>query len=72
MALALKKLDKRVVYFYYPDEGHDYVKNESWLSFWAVTEKFLSNYLGGRYQPAGNDITNSSLVKVYGKELNVY
>jgi len=72
MAVALKKLDKRVVYFYYPDEGHDYVKNESWLSFWAVAEKFLSNYLGGQYQPAGSDITNSSLVKVYGKELNVY
>lgn len=67
-ANALAKAGKEVLYFYYPDEGHDYRFPESWISFWAVAERFLHDQLGGKYQPAGEDLKRGNFVVVYGKE----
>lgn len=51
MANELEKANKKVTYIYYPDEGHDYRNPDSWTSFWAYAEEFLSDYLGGDYIP---------------------
>ena len=62
MADSLLREDKQVLYFYYPDEGHDYEKQENWCAFWAIAEKFLAVHLGGRYQPDEGAIEKSSAV----------
>ena len=37
-------------YLLFPDEGHGFAKPENNLRFYATAEKFLSRYLGGRYE----------------------
>jgi dipeptidyl aminopeptidase/acylaminoacyl peptidase len=37
-------------YMLFPDEGHGFAKPENRLTFYAVAEKFLARYLGGRYE----------------------
>ncbi len=56
MAKALKAAGKDVIYYYYPEEGHDYAQPENWQSFWAIGERFLQEHLGGRCEPAGVDL----------------
>jgi dipeptidyl aminopeptidase/acylaminoacyl peptidase len=51
MVEALKKAGKRVEYMEFPDEGHGFLKDENRLKFYAAAEKFLAEYLGGRYEP---------------------
>ncbi|MBL8828378.1 MAG: S9 family peptidase [Planctomycetaceae bacterium] len=55
--------DKRipVTYVLYPDEGHGFARPENRMSFNAVTEAFLAQHLGGRYEPIGNDFTGSTI-----------
>jgi dipeptidyl aminopeptidase/acylaminoacyl peptidase len=50
-----------VTYLLYPDEGHGFARPENRMSFNAVAEIFLSQFLGGRYEPIGNDFKNSSI-----------
>ncbi len=69
MVAAMKKAKKEPVYFYYPNEVHDYVKKESWISFWAITEHFLKQQLGGRAQPIGTDKDQGDLIMVEGEGL---
>ncbi len=57
-----------VTYVLYPDEGHGFARPENRLSFNAVTEAFLSDCLGGKYQPVGNDFAGSSIQVVQGAE----
>lgn len=64
---ALNAAGKDVIYFYYPDEVHDYREPGSWVSFWAIAEQFLSRHLGGRYQPAGRDLEKGDFKVVYGR-----
>lgn len=66
---ALKKHGKDVTYIVYPDEPHDYRKAESWISFWAVAERFLHEHLGGRYEPFGNDLPAARFEVVEGRDL---
>jgi dipeptidyl aminopeptidase/acylaminoacyl peptidase len=58
-AMEAKKIP--VTYVIYPDEGHGFVREENRSSFNAVTEAFLSKYLGGRYEPVGKDFENASV-----------
>ena len=67
MAAALERAGKEVVYFYYPEEGHDYALAESWISFWAISEQFLAEHLGGKAQPVGEDLENGGFVVEVGK-----
>ncbi|MCO6491919.1 MAG: S9 family peptidase [Phaeodactylibacter sp.] len=64
---ALNAVGKDVIYFYYPEEVHDYREPGSWVSFWAIAEQFLSRHLGGRYQPAGRDLEKGDYKVVYGR-----
>lgn len=50
-----------VTYVLYDDEGHGFARPENRLSFYAITEAFLAEHLGGRYEAIGDDFTNSSL-----------
>jgi dipeptidyl aminopeptidase/acylaminoacyl peptidase len=58
---AMQKKGIPVTYVLYPDEGHGFARPENSLSFNAVVEAFLSRYLGGRYEPAGNDFKGSTI-----------
>lgn len=66
---ALEKHGKEVTYLVYPDEGHDYSQPESWISFWAVAERFLHKHLGGRFEPAADDFEGAKLQVPAGWEL---
>ncbi|MBL0941200.1 MAG: S9 family peptidase [Alphaproteobacteria bacterium] len=56
-----------VTYILYPDEGHGFKRPENRKSFFAVTEAFLGNILGGRVEPVGDDFKGSSIqIKVEG------
>ncbi|NOY42355.1 MAG: S9 family peptidase [Planctomycetes bacterium] len=59
-AMTAKKIP--VTYVLYPDEGHGFSGEHNRMSFNAVTEAFLAENLGGRYQPVGNDFTESSIL----------
>lgn len=57
-----------VTYVLYPDEGHGFARPQNRLSFYAITEAFLSQYLGGRFEPIGADFDDSSLEVAAGEE----
>jgi dipeptidyl aminopeptidase/acylaminoacyl peptidase len=64
----LRELNRPVTYFIYSNEGHDYRRPENWESFWAIAERFLHEHLGGRYEPYGDDIAQSSVKMITGAE----
>jgi hypothetical protein len=57
-----------VTYVNYPDEGHGFLRPENRLSFYAISEGFLSQCLGGRHEPIGDDFTGSSLQVLEGAQ----
>jgi len=57
-----------VIYILYPDEGHGFARPENRLSFYAVTEAFLFEHLGGEYEPIGDDFEGSSITVLVGAE----
>jgi dipeptidyl aminopeptidase/acylaminoacyl peptidase len=57
-----------VTYVLYSDEGHGFARPENRLSFYAITEAFLGECLGGRVQPIGGDFEGSSVAVPTGKE----
>jgi dipeptidyl aminopeptidase/acylaminoacyl peptidase len=63
---ALEGKDVPVTYVLYSDEGHGFVRPENRMSFFAITEAFLSQCLGGQYQPIGDDFKGSSVKVVTG------
>lgn len=66
---AMKKHDQPVTYLLYPDEGHDYARRENWISLFAVAERFFHEHLGGRYEPLGDDLSQSSVQVLAGEQL---
>ena len=68
LARALHDAQKEVVYFYYPDEVHDYRDPGSWLSFWAIAEQFLHRYLGGQAEPVRDGLKKGNFKVVYGED----
>jgi dienelactone hydrolase len=58
---AMQKHKIPVTYVLYPDEGHGFNRPENRLSFFAVTEAFLAQHLGGRYEAIGDAFTGSSI-----------
>ena len=65
---AMREKEIPVTYVLYPDEGHGFARPENNLSFFAVTEAFLASCLGGRYEPAGDDLAGSSISVPAGAE----
>jgi dipeptidyl aminopeptidase/acylaminoacyl peptidase len=64
---ALKKNGVKVTYLLYPDEGHGFLRSENDFSFFSVSEVFLGECLGGRYEPIG-DLTGSSMQVPFGAQ----
>lgn len=50
-----------VTYVLYPDEGHGFARPENRMSFNAVSEAFLSQHLGGKFEPIGDDFAGSTI-----------
>lgn len=69
MTERMIELDKEVVYFYYEKEGHDYASAEAWTSYWAVSEHFLQDHLGGRAEAIGDALDVAQLKIVAGHQL---
>ena len=66
---AMRKNNKDVVYYVFPDEGHGFARPENRLAFNAITEVFLARYLGGRCQPVDDDFAGSSHQVRAGEEI---
>lgn len=49
-----------VTYVLFPDEGHGFARPENSQAFFAVTEVFLAEHLGGRAQPIESAVRTSS------------
>ena len=53
-------------YILYPDEGHGFARPQNRISFYAMTERFLAENLGGRVEPLGDDAEDSTMeIKVW-------
>lgn len=61
---ALKKKNIPVVYVLYPDEGHGFLKEPNIKSSIAISEKFLSRFLGGWFEPIGERELDGSSHKI--------
>jgi dipeptidyl aminopeptidase/acylaminoacyl peptidase len=65
---AMKDKKLPVTYVLFPDEGHGFQRPENNLAFNAVTEAFLAQHLGGRYEAIGDDFTGSPITVPTGAE----
>ena len=52
----------------YPDEGHGFRRPENSKSFNAVTEAFLAEQLGGRFEPVGDDFEGATITVPAGAD----
>jgi len=58
---AMRQANRPVEYLLYTDEGHGFARPENRLHFFAKAEEFLTQYLGGRFEPAGNILGHSGV-----------
>ena len=65
---AMQDANIPVTYLLYTDEGHGFARPENRLLFFAVTEAFLAEHLGGQYEPIGDDLEGSSVTVPVGAE----
>jgi dipeptidyl aminopeptidase/acylaminoacyl peptidase len=65
---AMKAKGLPVTYVLYPDEGHGFARPKNRTSFYAIAEGFLSQCLGGRYQPVGDDFKGASVTVPEGAQ----
>ncbi len=65
---VMREKEIPVTYVLFPDEGHGFARPENRLSFNAVAEAFLSDCLGGRYQPIDDDLEGSSITVPVGAD----
>jgi dipeptidyl aminopeptidase/acylaminoacyl peptidase len=57
-----------VTYVLFPDEGHGFARPANNIAFNAVAEQFLAKYLGGRAEPIGDAVKQSSAKVPHGAE----
>jgi dipeptidyl aminopeptidase/acylaminoacyl peptidase len=65
---AMKDKKLPVTYVLYPEEGHGFARPTNRTSFYAIAEGFLSECLGGRYEPIGNDFKGANLKVLEGAD----
>jgi hypothetical protein len=65
---AMQKKNIPVTYVLFPDEGHGFARPENNMAFNAITEAFLAQHLGGRFQPLTNELTKSTAIVPTGAE----
>jgi dipeptidyl aminopeptidase/acylaminoacyl peptidase len=66
---AMQEKNIPVTYVLFPDEGHGFARPKNRLSFNAVAEAFLSECLGGRYEPIDDDFKGSSITVPIGADV---
>ncbi len=66
---AMQAKNLPVTYVLFPDEGHGFARPENNMAFFAVTEQFLSQHLGGRAESIGSSVRQSSAQVEAGAEL---
>lgn len=64
---AMNKHNIPVLYALYPEEGHGFAKPDNRLSFYAMTEQFLSIVLGGFAEGMGDSLKGAKFI-LNGKE----
>ncbi|MCI0362362.1 MAG: S9 family peptidase [Phycisphaerales bacterium] len=69
IVLSMQQRELPVTYVVFPDEGHGFARPENNLAFFAVTESFLAQHLGGRYEPIGSALRGSTANVEAGAEL---
>ena len=57
---AMREKEIPVTYLLYHDEGHGFDRPANNLSFFAVSEAFLAEHLGGLYEPIGTDFDGAN------------
>jgi dipeptidyl aminopeptidase/acylaminoacyl peptidase len=62
LVAALERRHVPVTYLLYPDEGHGFERDANATAFYAVTEAFLSRWLGGRCEPLTDQLDASSVL----------
>ncbi|MFO1253118.1 MAG: S9 family peptidase [Inhella sp.] len=65
---AMQAKNIPVSYVLYPDEGHGFRKPNNRIGFNAIAEAFLGNCLGGRVEPLGETVRQSTAQIVQGAE----
>jgi dipeptidyl aminopeptidase/acylaminoacyl peptidase len=60
IAEAMKARGIPLTYVLFSDEGHGFARPENNIAFNAVTEEFLAQNLGGRFEPAGDTLAKST------------
>lgn len=65
---AMQANNLPVTYLLYPDEGHRFNRTANRISLRAVTEVFLAQCLGGRYEPIKTALMGSSLIVPVGAD----
>jgi dipeptidyl aminopeptidase/acylaminoacyl peptidase len=61
---AMQEKGIPVSYIVFPDEGHGFARPENDMAFMAAAEAFLSEHLGGSYQPMVMDDFKGSTLKI--------
>lgn len=67
-ATALADADKDVLYLDYPEEGHNFTQQGTWVSFWAIAEQFLAKSLGGKFAPINEDLEKGFYDVIVGED----
>jgi dipeptidyl aminopeptidase/acylaminoacyl peptidase len=65
---AMQEKNIPVTYILYSDEGHGFARPANRLSFWAVTDIFLAQHLGGVSEAVGEDFKGSTIAVPNGAE----
>jgi dipeptidyl aminopeptidase/acylaminoacyl peptidase len=65
---AMTERNIPVTYVVFPDEGHGFARRENDKAFNAVTEAFLAQQLGGRFEPVGRDFDGSTITVPTGAD----
>lgn len=65
---AMQERSIPVTYVLYSDEGHGFARPENSMSFYSVTEAFLAEHLGGRYEPIGDAFERSTIEVLAGAD----
>ena len=66
---AMQQKGLPVTYVVFPDEGHGFARPENNLAFFAITEAFLAQHIGGRFEPIKSEVHQSSAQIRAGAEL---
>ncbi|MCH8260211.1 MAG: S9 family peptidase [Planctomycetes bacterium] len=57
---AMQAKNLPVTYVVFPDEGHGFARPENSMAFFAISEVFLAQHLGGRFEPISDAVAKSS------------